>query len=260
MRILPFIKPIIYKSLNLFNNKKKLELIKNRYFGQRCFIIGNGPSIIDQDLTHLKNEITFVSNRFILHTDFDLIQPNYYCISDNHFINDKGEGQKVLFKIVDKVDQNNIDVFFPLQWKYKSWLRKIKLPKNLCYLLFKPWEKIWETKSYSYKLEKGTSWGHTVIIDFCLPLAMYMGFKDIYLLGCDMNYGKNVNKTHFYKNDRKSSLRAGNDSRDFWNRVVKDSYQIIYDHAINNNITIHNATNGGYLEIFPRVDYDNLFT
>ena len=44
-------------------SKKILLQYKNRYPGQRCFILGNGPSLTINDLNWLKGEITFASNR-----------------------------------------------------------------------------------------------------------------------------------------------------------------------------------------------------
>ncbi len=38
----------------------------NIHHGQRCFIIGNGPSLQRTDLTKLKDEFTFGMNRIYL--------------------------------------------------------------------------------------------------------------------------------------------------------------------------------------------------
>src|ERR1044072_5448632 len=40
---------------------KRNEVFRNRHKGQRCFVLGNGPSLRNQDLTPLANEITFVT-------------------------------------------------------------------------------------------------------------------------------------------------------------------------------------------------------
>ena len=44
----------------------KVESYKDKYIGRRCFIIGNGPSLKDTDLSLLKNEFTFGLNRIYL--------------------------------------------------------------------------------------------------------------------------------------------------------------------------------------------------
>ena len=39
------------------DNVKLLKEFKNKYINERCFIIGNGPSLNVEDLEKLKNEI-----------------------------------------------------------------------------------------------------------------------------------------------------------------------------------------------------------
>ena len=61
---------------------QKLVKYKNKYNGERCFIIGNGPSLTVHDLEKLESEYTFATNR-IYHvyakTDW---RPSFYCIQD----------------------------------------------------------------------------------------------------------------------------------------------------------------------------------
>ncbi|WEZ85815.1 hypothetical protein P6U16_22625 (plasmid) [Rhizobium sp. 32-5/1] len=62
---------------------KSLTKFRNCHAGKRAFIIGNGPSINGQDLTLLKDEITFATNWFINHPNFSAINPDYYCVSSH---------------------------------------------------------------------------------------------------------------------------------------------------------------------------------
>ena len=45
-------------------------ILKNKHKGERCFILGSSPSIKDEDLKPLKNEIVFALNNFYVHDDF----------------------------------------------------------------------------------------------------------------------------------------------------------------------------------------------
>jgi len=45
---------------------RKLAALKDSHKGERCFLIGNGPSLRQTDLTLLKNEFTFGFNRIFL--------------------------------------------------------------------------------------------------------------------------------------------------------------------------------------------------
>src|SRR5262249_39479466 len=55
---------------------------KDRHRGGRAFILGNGPSLNQQDLTPLKEEITFGTNTFWKHPQIGQWQPTYYCLVD----------------------------------------------------------------------------------------------------------------------------------------------------------------------------------
>jgi hypothetical protein len=44
-------------------SRQRLEAFAGRYLGERCFIIGNGPSLIDMDLARIRSEYTFALNR-----------------------------------------------------------------------------------------------------------------------------------------------------------------------------------------------------
>jgi len=45
---------------------KRIKSFKNKFPNQRCFIIGNGPSLRNTNLKKLKNEFTFGMNRIYL--------------------------------------------------------------------------------------------------------------------------------------------------------------------------------------------------
>lgn len=79
-----------------------------------------------------------------------------------------------------------------------------------------------------------------------------MGFKEIYLLGNDCSYPNDPKKQHFmdFGHYDSSTLTA----RD---RIIF-AYQYAKDFLKESDVKILNATRGGALEIFPRVDFDSL--
>jgi len=62
---------------------KKNEELRDRHKGERCFIVLNGPSLHNYDLTAITNEYVFCTNYFFQSDYFNIIKPNYYCITDN---------------------------------------------------------------------------------------------------------------------------------------------------------------------------------
>ena len=92
----------------------------------------------------------------------------------------------------------------------------------------------------------------TVAYD-CIQFAVYMDACEIYLLGVDFSYGKiGQVGNHFYKDECK---RQNPSSLDLCLRT----YQAAKKYADAHGIKIYNATCGGKLEVFPRVDFDSLF-
>jgi len=105
--------------------------------------------------------------------------------------------------------------------------------------------------------------GDSVIIDFCLPLAFYMGFSEIYLVGCDTDYGldraKDYSQGYFYDVKRTTAPRQAIDyHRQYWYRNVITSYEVTRRLFEQHGRRIYNATAGGKLEVFDRVELDDV--
>lgn len=84
-----------------------ISTFKNIHHADRCFILGSGPSIANQDLAPLKNEITFCSNWFFNHDKFSQLNINYYCAYDPGFVQPAvNEYWKT------QINRDNLQVFF----------------------------------------------------------------------------------------------------------------------------------------------------
>ena len=83
-----------------------------------------------------------------------------------------------------------------------------------------------------------------------MQLAMYMGFDEIYLLGADCSYlGE---KQHFIEHGiNDPSFRTATER-------LFASYGEAKKYADTHGIKIFNATRGGLLEIFPRVNLEDV--
>lgn len=79
----------------------------------------------------------------------------------------------------------------------------------------------------------------------CIQLAVYMGFKEIYLYGIDFS-GKSKKYEHFFKHET-----------DTENLPCADQFYVNYisakKYAEKHGIKIYNASRGGDLELFDRV-------
>ena len=126
-RIKHFIPPILTNNIIYFRNyfsflKYKNLIIKNIklkniHQGERCFILGSGPSIINEDLIPLQNEIVFALNNFYVHPDFSKIMSgnkgNYYITAPIHPPQTEKEWKDWLCDM-DKNILNNTTMIFGL--------------------------------------------------------------------------------------------------------------------------------------------------
>jgi hypothetical protein len=271
--IMPPVALKVYDMVRSLTFKKMLSpniALKDRHRDRkRCFVLGNGPSLRDQDLSPLKDEIVFVCNFFNLHPQCREVAPRYYCLDDpNAFFsetttNDLGiERSSWFLDICDKTPQ--VEFLVPAEAKpvivrnhwfagHTIWYVARGLPSCILNVA-------------DSDLRKAIPHSMGTVPAIAIPAAIYMGFPTIYLLGCDCNWWvQHVVKEdfdaefeHFY--DRNPYLIRESNLRDFGLEVelrcLADHFQgmrLLREHALRKGVHIFNATQGGILDVFPRV-------
>ena len=92
-----------------------------------------------------------------------------------------------------------------------------------------------------------------------------MGFKEIYLLGIDHSYSKNIDDqgNHFikgyYSEEEQKALKGRYHSALYEIDNASKAFETAERYSRTHGFRIYNATRGGKLEIFERVDFDSLF-
>ena len=236
-------------------NHRRIFSLRNKYIGQRCFIIGSGPSIKKMDLSPLKNEITFGFNAFFLLAESLGFLPTYYLVEDNLPAEDNAEminALKGTTKIFPqdlnyclKKDPHTIYVHFD---RYSSDPKKAEFP------------------GFSDNALRCVYWGGTVAY-MALELAYYMGIREVYLIGIDLDYkvpanlkgsiimSKESDVSHFHPDYFGPGKR--------WHHPRVERMQQAFEKADGfyraNDGIIHNATVGGNLKGLERKNYKDLF-
>lgn len=219
----------------------QIEEFKNKHLGERCFILATGPSLTVEDVRKLKKEYTFGMNSICMLFDELGWETTYYGVQD----------RGVFEKLVDKYQKLQDTVLFVGDGIPDSERNKVKsIPFAINYLDHKHSYKRLNTK-FSFDVLKQVYDGYTITYSL-IQIAVYMGFKEIYLLGNDCSYPNDPKKQHFmdFGHYDSSTLTA----RD---RIIF-AYQYAKDFLKESDVKILNATRGGALEIFPRVDFDSL--
>ena len=65
----------------------KNQELKNLHAGERCFVLGNGPSLRQVDLSLLSNEFIFTVNNFSFVEGFEKARTNAHLWMDLSFFN-----------------------------------------------------------------------------------------------------------------------------------------------------------------------------
>lgn len=243
--------------LFLNSNYKQLLYYKNKHKGERCFLVGNGPSLTASDLDLIKDEICFGCNMISKAYDYTDWRPTYHCMTDVVFT---GQAKKIVSS--DKA----------ICFQSKNFYEKAKMQgtKNVVF--------VQNHMLYPYKVVgnmlKYYSPSYATVMSFVIELAMFMGFSKIYLIGVDCtNPHKNPEKGHFIKGYRDAALDIVEDRRA--RRVIQgkamslveygdwmvDRSQFAFDKlntfAEKKGCKVYNSTRGGDLRAFERVKLED---
>jgi len=164
---------------------KKAKKLRDIHKGERCFVILNGPSINSYDLRPLADEITFCVNQFFRTSQYDIIRPKYYCFWDSNIIyDDRFESVRDTFRKQVK----------PAKFLFNKKLNGL-LPETediyYIYGMHMP------TARKIHDDLGGLSSSFSNVGLFAILCAMYMGIKEIYLLGYDFS-PRSFSNNHAY--------------------------------------------------------------
>lgn len=249
-----------------FKNSKKCKEIEGNFSGQRVFIIANGPSLNKTPLYLLKGENILCFNRINLMLERLNFTPNMYMVVDDLLGSDMVDEIKEMISITEHS-------FFP-RVQFGTNITNFKKfygnnPK-IKYLYIH--SKQLTSNTFEETIKKGFPWtiiGRTVTVAG-LQTMMHLGFSEIYIVGLDMNYVLHKSSTiigasHAIQSDKDDDPNHF-DPRYFgkgrkYHQPVEDtvmsmfnSFEILSAFAKKNGYRIYNATIGGKVECFERIN------
>jgi hypothetical protein len=166
--------------------KKDINELRNKHKDKRCFIIASGPSINEKDLLKVNSEVLIGAN------NGGLVEKKW-GIDLNYLVT--GDGFR-LYTSLEMYKDTKADIViggaterFGKFWARWSLLKdedKQYFYDNAYYVKFLGNKKGRITeKNISFDLSIGQTGAGTVVQDFGIPLAVWLGCNPIYLMGCD---------------------------------------------------------------------------
>ncbi|MFW7343407.1 6-hydroxymethylpterin diphosphokinase MptE-like protein [Pollutimonas sp. H1-120] len=248
-----FVSEIAYS----LDNRSKKIIKKNKNFkdihvGNRCFIAGTGPSLntlTDENLKSLNKEILFGVNSLYKSRIGSKLSPQYYTLIDNLY----WEQWDCTFSEVSSKYSQRPPIFIT-DVRAKHLLDGLDENIRAIYIHSKKYP----VKKMSAELDKNV-YAAMNVVAYSILTAMYMGFSEIYLLGCDYNAFCTAGKGHCY--DDEEEISGFNYNLAFYLKfywITTEFHYLIAKLAKEKQIKVINVTPDSLLDAYPRMSLANV--
>jgi 6-hydroxymethylpterin diphosphokinase MptE-like len=223
-----------------------LTELREHHRGERGFIIGNGPSLKNTDLTRLRGERTIGMNRFYMAFP-ELGFTTTYFLSINSL---------VIEQCADDLRKLPIPKFF--SWRSRHLIQPTDDTAFLHTTYTGP--------KFAYDA-RGRLWEGATVTYVALQLAFHMGFQEVILVGVDHSFSTQgvPNTTVVSQGDDPNHFHPGYFGKGFrWQlpdlETSERAYRMAHQAYQAAGRQVLDATVGGKLAVFPKVDYSTLFS
>lgn len=220
--------------------------MKDCHVGKRAWIIGNGPSVRYDDLAAIpKGDVVFAFNRFYLSYDDHPLREDYVVSADTLMIQDFGQ------EMIDIAAGTPIFCTAPGQMDILRGDHVVLRPGRSYLPLF----------SLDPAQFVGVG-GSSVFV--ALQMAWHMGIRDVALYGIDYSFSLTLTRDPRYPfpvafDDNNHFIKAYRSAKPWCPPTWRDISAGFLNARVAFEMTggrIVNATRGGKLETFERVDFD----
>ena len=223
---------------------KRNQDLKDKCKGETCYILGNGPSIKNLDISLLKGKHTFAVNGFYESPLYDQLRPEIYCVYDKF---EFAKRRDSLQKMVDMNDRGMLFLF------NRRAIGKIQNDKN-CYYVYSNILPTNHNNCYDLTKDANT---FINVLGFCVMCAIYMGFNRIVLLGNDFSRFTSRNQHHFYDVDKHIERKESMFQELQGNAIAINQHELLYRYCKERGIEIVNATQNSLMDVYTIVNLND---
>lgn len=228
-----------------------LRKYKSIHKGKRIWLIGNGPSlrIEDLEILHEHQEISFGFNNVYKAFNRTNWRPTYIATTD----------PRTMVSNLKLIKQHFSNPVFAAD-RYLTGGGVPFIP-DVEYVHLNEESYYPNMPDFSEDIERQVFLGCTSVYDIGMQFAVYMGASEVYLLGVDNTQTKDITdeRNHFIKDYFNEAEKAFYDGAIYSIEWAMPSYQKAEQYSRAHGFRIYNATRGGNLDVFERVEFDSLF-
>lgn len=225
---------------------------KNIHQNERCFILGTGPSLAkltSDQIENLKPEVLFGVNSFYKTDLASVLQPKYYALMDDLYWKELSD---VFSEVAAKFASNRPT--FITDSRARSLIESLSPAAATPVYIY---AKKYPITEMSEEITQNV-FATMNVVSTCILAAIYMGFKEIYLLGCDYNCFGNAGG-HCYDDEEELDGKKDFDGfaknlafylRFYW--ITTEFHYLIAKLAKRRGVKVINLTPTSLLDAYPR--------
>lgn len=232
---------------HIFSNKKLLKrnakLKEDNLSKDVCFVIGNGPSLQNIDIKKIEKYPCFTVNLFFK-SDIDF-KTTYHAFVDHVYGTD--DYYKYVMEVYQKIPTARIIVRDSIHDRIKQ----DGLDEERFYYIRPNY--VHDGKKIDYDMTKCMT-GSANVVPVTIACALSMGFKKIYLLGCDFNSYAVAKNEHFYdaKGYEEKAIRGNIVGDLIRSALVHKQHYALDSVSQQKGCKIYNLTEGSLIDAYER--------
>jgi hypothetical protein len=228
----------------MWESVRRLQAMRDSAQAERCFVIGNGPSLNRMDLSPLRDEVTFGQNRIYMMFEKLGFTTSYLVSVNKLFLEQVGDEIAALPcpKFISYRARDDIRFTDDMAFVFPHFGPRFSIDASL------------------------GMWEGSTVTNMTLQLAYHFGFRTVILIGVD-HYFATPGDPH------KLVVSEGGDPNHFdpnyfdkgfqWHlpdlRTSEVGYLLAKDAFERDGRRVLDATVDGTLQVFEKIDYETLF-
>lgn len=221
----------------------------------------------------LSGELCIAVSHFFLHPYLDVIRPRYHVVAPYHPPFGRAAVKKLLRGLRERYGKHKVDFFLgytPYEHSIYNVMRaqpEYVLP-NVHYVNYTASAQLSSANALCARIWDiaGNPFAPRTVLYSAIQLAVYLGAKEIYLIGCDHDYLRDIKRVtdhHFYAEEEgvSDAEHLQPFTLEKWFREYSlrwKQYRLMRDYVQRRGAAMYDATKGGMLDVFPKVSLSEI--